>query len=141
MDMTKKIAVLLIALGVSGCAGMRVPDYNQIKTNPHYAECRENAVEVYKNNGYSKLANTVILGMNDRKAQAIVSGCVVAMDKSSIEEIKTDLNKKATTYGIIGGACYDSTCKIDNEQELKAYILGSYYASAKKFPGEMKAEF
>lgn len=59
-----------------GCAGMKIPNYDEVKTSPHYTECREFAADVYKNNGYSKEANTVIFNMDDRKAQAIVSGCV-----------------------------------------------------------------
>ncbi|EDR2882571.1 hypothetical protein PZ84_004677 [Salmonella enterica subsp. enterica] len=139
--MIKKTLIASISIGMVGCAGMRVPDYAEIKTSPYYSECREFAADVYKNNGYSKLANTVILTMDDRKAQAIVSGCVVTMGKNSVEEAKSDLNKKAATYGMISGACYNASCRVDTEQQLKAYTLGSYYAAYKKFPEQMKPEF
>lgn len=141
MDIIKKTLIASISIGMVGCAGMRVPDYAEIKTSPYYSECREFAADVYKNNGYSKLANTVILTMDDRKAQAIVSGCVVTMGKNSVEEAKSDLNKKAATYGMISGACYNASCRVDTEQQLKAYTLGSYYAAYKKFPEQMKPEF
>lgn len=141
MDMIKKTLLTAMSFCIVGCAGMRVPDYSEIKTSPYYAECREFAANVYKNDGYSKLANTVILKMDDRKAQAIVSGCVVTMGKNSVEEAKADLNKKAAAYGMISGACYNTSCHVDTEQQLKAYTLGSYYASSKKFPDQMKAEF
>lgn len=141
MDMIKKTLIASISIGMVGCAGMRVPDYAEIKTSPYYSECREFAADVHKNNGYSKLANTVILTMDDRKAQAIVSGCVVTMGKHSVEEAKSDLNKKAATYGMFSGACYNTSCRVDTEQQLKAYTLGSYYAAYKKFPDQMKPEF
>ncbi|AKL54611.1 MULTISPECIES: hypothetical protein [Citrobacter] len=141
MNLIKKTLIASISIGMVGCAGMRMPDYAEVKTSPYYSECREFAADVYKNDGYSKLANTVILTMNDRKAQAIVSGCVVTMGKNSIEEAKSDLNKKAAGYGILSGACYDASCRVDTEQQLKAYTLGSYYAAYKKFPDQMKPEF
>lgn len=141
MDRIKNTLITAMCFGMVGCAGMKVPDYAEIKTSPYYSECREFAADVYKNNGYSKLANTVILTMDDHKAQAIVSGCVVTMGKNSVEEAKSDLNKKAAGYGIISGACYDALCRVDTEQQLKAYTLGSYYAAYKKFPDQMKPEF
>lgn len=141
MNLIKKTLIASISIGMVGCAGMRMPDYAEVKTSPYYSECREFAADEYKNDGYSKLANTVILTMNDRKAQAIVSGCVVTMGKNSIEEAKSDLNKKAAGYGILSGACYDASCRVDTEQQLKAYTLGSYYAAYKKFPDQMKPEF
>lgn len=141
MNLIKKTLIASISIGMVGCAGMRMPDYAEVKTSPYYSECREFAADVYKNDGYSKLANTVILTMNDTKAQAIVSGCVVTMGKNSIEEAKSDLNKKAAGYGILSGACYDASCRVDTEQQLKAYTLGSYYAAYKKFPDQMKPEF
>lgn len=141
MSLIKKTLIASISIGMVGCAGMRMPDYAEVKTSPYYSECREFAADVYKNDGYSKLANTVILTMNDTKAQAIVSGCVVTMGKNSIEEAKSDLNKKAAGYGILSGACYDASCRVDTEQQLKAYTLGSYYAAYKKFPDQMKPEF
>lgn len=141
MDMIKKTLITAMSFVMVGCAGMKIPDYADVKTSPYYTECRDFAADVYKNNGYSKLADTVILTMNDRKAQAIVSGCVVTMGKSSIEEAKADLNKKAAAYGMISGACYNASCRVDTEQQLKAYTLGSYYASSRKFPEQMKPEF
>ncbi|WP_370554241.1 hypothetical protein [Edwardsiella tarda] len=141
VTMIKKIIITLVSFGVTGCAGMKMPDYSEVKSSPHYEECRKFAAEVYKNNGYSKLANTVILNMDDGKAQAIVSGCVVTMSKPSIDEAKIDLNQKSISYGMLSGACYNTSCKIDIKQQLKAYTLGSYYGSIKKFPGQMKAEF
>ncbi|MEV9353095.1 hypothetical protein AB0187_22650 [Klebsiella pneumoniae] len=139
--MIKKTLITGMSFIMVGCAGMKIPNYDEVKTSPHYTECREFAADVYKNNGYSKEANTVILNMDDRKAQAIVSGCVVTMNKNSIEEAKADLNKKAAAYGMISGACYNTSCRVDTEQQLKAYTLGSYYASYKKFPEQMKPEF
>ncbi|PJX29922.1 MULTISPECIES: hypothetical protein [Klebsiella] len=139
--MLKKTLITGMSFIMVGCAGMKIPNYDEVKTSPHYTECREFAADVYKNNGYSKEANTVILNMDDRKAQAIVSGCVVTMSKNSIEEAKADLNKKAAAYGMISGACYNTSCRVDTEQQLKAYTLGSYYASSKKFPEQMKPEF
>lgn len=141
MNKFKKAVVLVISTGLVGCAGMRIPDYNEVKTSPFYSECRDFAMNVYKNNGYSDIGKTVILGMNDNKAQAIVSGCVVTMGKPTLAEAKADMNKKATAYGIVSGACYDASCKVDTEQQMKAYTLGSYYAASKKFPDQMKANF
>lgn len=139
--MLNKALIAVVCFGMVGCAGMKIPDYAKIKESPYYDECREFAADVYKNNGYSKLANTVILNMNAHKAQLMVSGCVIAMGKTSYDEIKDDLNKKGISIGMVSGACYDVACKVDAEQKLKAYSLGSYYASTKKFPNKMKVEF
>lgn len=139
--MIKKTLIAAMSFGLVGCAGMKIPDYAEVQASPYYDECREFAADVYKNDGYSKLANTTILSMNDQKARAIVSGCVVTMGKNSIEEAKDDLNQKAAGYGLISGTCSNAACQVDTKQQMKAYTLGSYYASQKKFPGQMKAEF
>ncbi|TRR04150.1 hypothetical protein DNP53_23720, partial [Salmonella enterica subsp. enterica serovar Panama] len=73
---------------------------------------------VYKNDGYSKLGNTVILSMDDTKARYIVTGCVVAMGKNSIEEVKSDLSSKGVSFGMVSGACYNTACKVDTEQQM-----------------------
>ncbi|WP_258314995.1 hypothetical protein, partial [Citrobacter freundii] len=106
-----------------GCAGMKIPNYDEVKTSPHFTECREFAAEDNNNKEYSKQPNNNIFNMDDRKAQAIVSGCVVTMSKNSIEEAKADLNKKAAAYGMISGACDNSSCRVDPEQQLKPYTL------------------
>ncbi|EHE9275121.1 hypothetical protein IFW03_002901 [Salmonella enterica] len=139
--MMKKILITAIGFSIVGCAGMKLPDYTQVKSSPYYAECREFAMGVYKNDGYSKLGNTVILSMDDAKARYIVTGCVVAMGKNNIEEVKSDLSSKGVSFGMVSGACYNAACKVDTEQQMKAYTLGSYYAATKKFPDQMKAEF
>ncbi|ECW2977128.1 TPA_asm: hypothetical protein GBZ67_21115 [Salmonella enterica subsp. diarizonae] len=139
--MNKKLLITAMSFSMAGCAGMKFPDYSEVKTSPYYAECREFAADVYKNDGYSKLANTVILSMDDLKAKTIVTGCVVAMGKSNFDEIKSDINNKAISYGIMSGTCTTAVCKVDTEQQMKAYDLGSYYASTKKFPNQMKPEF
>lgn len=141
ISMMKKILITAIGFSIVGCAGVKLPDYTQVKSSPYYAECREFAMGVYKNDGYSKLGNTVILSMDDTKARYIVTGCVVAMGKNSIEEVKSDLSSKGVSFGMVSGACYNTACKVDTEQQMKAYTLGSYYAATKKFPGQMKAEF
>ncbi len=140
-NINKKLLIIAISFSMVGCAGMRFPDYSEVKASPYYAECREFAADVYKNDGYSKLANTVILSMDDRKAKTIVSGCVVAMGKNSFDEIKSDINKKAISYGMMGGICTDAACEVDVEQQMRAYDLGSYYAATKNFPNHMKPEF
>ncbi|EOC6940021.1 hypothetical protein ACI6P5_005353, partial [Escherichia coli] len=97
--------------------------------------------DVYKNDGYSKIAKTTILSMDDVKARYIVTGCVVAMGKNTVEEIKADLSAKGSSFGLISGACSSAACRVDVEQQMNAYVLGSYYAANKKFPDKMKAEF
>ncbi|ECO1877854.1 hypothetical protein AIJ32_17240, partial [Salmonella enterica] len=59
ISMMKKILITAIGFSIVGCAGMKLPDYTQVKSSPYYAECREFAMGVYKNDGYSKLGNTV----------------------------------------------------------------------------------
>ncbi|WBM72932.1 hypothetical protein OH773_22070 (plasmid) [Buttiauxella sp. WJP83] len=141
ISIIKTALVSVITIGSTGCSNMKIPDYAEVKSSPYYAECRAFAEDVYKNDGYSKLGRAVILKMNDSKAQAIVTGCVVAMGKSSMDEIKSDMNAKAMTYGMVSGACYDANCRINMDEELKAYTLGIYYATNKKFPEELKPEF
>ncbi|UMX71197.1 hypothetical protein MJ585_28050 [Klebsiella pneumoniae] len=106
------------------------------KTSPHWLiECREFAADVYKNNGYSKESQHGDFEHGRPQGpSAIVSRMQATMSKNSIEEAKADLNKKAAAYGMISGACYNTSCRVDTEQQLKAYTLGSYYASSKKFP-------
>ncbi|KKF38909.1 hypothetical protein ACUN3I_00020 [Hafnia alvei] len=139
--MIKKVLVTVVGFSLAGCAAMKFPDYAEVKASPYYTECREFSMDVYKNNGYSKLGNTVILNMNDTKAMYIVRGCVAAMGKNSVEEAKADINSKASTFGLVSGACYNAECRVDTEQQMKAYNLGSYYAATKKFPDQMKPNF
>lgn len=123
-----------------GCAGMKIPAYTEVKASQYYDECREFAADVYNNDGYSKLVNDTILRMNEQKAQAIVSGCVVAMGKNSQEEAEFDMKQKAVTFGIINAACDSASCRADTDQQLKAFTLGSYYALQKKFSKKMTVD-
>lgn len=138
MDRIKKLFIPVTIFTLAGCADMVPPDYSQIKLNPHYDECREFADKVYKNGGYVEFVDDWIVTMNEKKARTIVSGCVVAMEKGSVQEIKTDINLKAARYGLLAGMCTSTDCEFDSEQELKAYTLGSYYSAFKKFPEQLK---
>ncbi|MFN3067509.1 hypothetical protein [Serratia sp. J2] len=138
--MIKQTLIAAMSLGMVGCAGMKIPPYTEVKASPYYDECREFAADVYNNDGYSKLVNDTVLRMNEQKAQAIVSGCVVSMGKNSLEEAKLDMKQKAVTYGIISAACDTPSCQADTEQQLKAFTLGSFYATQKKFPEKKKVE-
>lgn len=138
--MIKKTLIAALSLGMVGCAAMKIPAYAEVKTSPYYDECREFAVDVYNNDGYSKLVNDTILRMNEQKAQAIVTGCVIAMGKNSIEEAKFDMKQKAVTFGIINAACDSASCRADTDQQLKAFTLGSFYATQKKFSDNVKVE-
>ena len=60
MDMIKKTLITAMSFVMVGCAGMKIPDYADVKTSPYYTECRDFAADVYKNNGYSKLAALLI---------------------------------------------------------------------------------
>ena len=141
MSVMKKVLIAAIGFCLVGCAGMKLPEYSQVKASPYYTDCRAFAMDVYKNDGYSKIAKTTILSMDDVKARYIVTGCVVAMGKNTVEEVKADLSAKGSSFGLISGACSSAACRVDVEQQMNAYVLGSYYAANKKFPDNMKAEF
>lgn len=81
----------------------------------YYVECCEFVMGVYKNDGYSKLGNMVILSMDDVKVRYIVMGCVVVMGKNNIEEVKLDFLSKGVFFGMVSGVCYNVVCKVDIE--------------------------
>ena len=46
--MIKKTLITGMSFIMVGCAGMKIPNYDEVKTSPHYTECREFAADVYK---------------------------------------------------------------------------------------------
>ncbi|HCN5061839.1 TPA: hypothetical protein N6W74_004657, partial [Escherichia coli] len=118
MTVMKKVLIAAIGFCLVGCAGMKLPEYSQVKASPYYTDCRAFAMDVYKNDGYSKIAKTTILSMDDVKARYIVTGCVVAMGKNTVEEIKADLSAKGSSFGLISGACSSAACRVDVEQQM-----------------------
>ncbi|EFU3021497.1 hypothetical protein HUI42_002021 [Escherichia coli] len=57
----KKVLIAAIGFCLVGCAGMKLPEYSQVKASPYYTDCRAFAMDVYKMMDTAKLRKPLSL--------------------------------------------------------------------------------